>query len=86
MANLSALEQFLSSLRGDSLFGAGIMGTTSYQQNQTDALKRAFGQMQTQPNDKKSKSDFHGALLAAHTVSVITDKELKKCEQWLEEK
>ena len=73
-------------MRGDQLFSSGIMGATSQLQLQTFELKKSLVALSGQPDSKAAKDNFEKALLVAHAVSVITDKELKQCEEWLEDK
>ncbi len=84
MANIAALGSFIKSLAGERLFIAGINGSTSMVETQTNQLRLTFVQYAQNTDNKELKHKFLEALYAAHAVSVVTDKELNYCEDLLE--
>lgn len=84
MADIAALGSFIKSLAGERLFIAGINGTTSMVEIQTNNLRLSFVQYAQNAGSKEYKRKFLEALYAAHAVSVITDKELNYCQDLLE--
>jgi hypothetical protein len=85
MANLKALKEFILNLKGDQLFNTGIVGSTSNLQQQVIELRKAFAAVQAIPNSGEALYNLKQQLLIAHAVSLITNDELAKCENWLEE-
>ena len=81
MPELAELKNFISKLSGSSLFGAGIVGSVSTMQAQTDELKRAFAIWYGNQANTDKKTEFEKALLTAHMSSVITTEELKWCQE-----
>jgi len=84
MANFAQLKIFIDAIKGDSVFGTGIVGATSNLQNQTIELKRAFALWYREPSNDTLKEAFKESLFVAHTLSVITDVELQHCQDLME--
>jgi hypothetical protein len=85
MANLKALKEFILNLKGDQLFNTGIVGSTSNLQQQVIELRKAFAAAQANPSSQEALDNLKQQLLIAHAVSLITNDELAKCENWLKE-
>jgi hypothetical protein len=85
MANLKALKEFILNLKGDQLFNTGIVGSTSNLQQQVIELRKAFAAAQANPSSREALDNLKQQLLIAHAVSLITNDELAKCENWLKE-
>ncbi|PJE65739.1 hypothetical protein COU91_00030 [Candidatus Saccharibacteria bacterium CG10_big_fil_rev_8_21_14_0_10_47_8] len=84
MADIAALGRFIKGLAGERLFIAGINGVTGMVEMQTNNLRLSFVQYAKNAGNEKYKQKFLEALYTAQAVSVITDKELKYCEDLLE--
>lgn len=80
---IAKLRKFVDHLHGDRTSPSGIFGPSSLVEVQTLELKTAFAKWYIDAGDSDKKSDFHGALLASHAASVITDSELDYCETLL---
>jgi hypothetical protein len=85
MANLKELKGFIFNLKGDQLFNTGVVGSTSHLQQQVIELRKSFVALQANPGSREANDNLRQQLLTSHAVSLITNNELSKCEDWLEE-
>lgn len=84
MADAAAIKRVIDNLKGDRLFSAGVIGSTSNKEDQINRLRKAFAVWCTNQSSEQNRQQLLEALLVACTLAVISQKEFELCEEALE--